>query len=590
MTERQRIFLLTAIMVVACVIAVTTTILLLYRTEIEQSRARLRETAESQARLIEAIARFDTRWSKDYPEGTTAATLKQVFDAHEQYEGFGETGEFTLARREGNLIVFLLRHRHGTVEHPEPIPIDSQLAEPMRRALDKLSGSVIGPDYRGVTVLAGYEPVQELDLGIVAKIDLAEIRAPFVRSGLLATTLTFFIVIVATGLFRKVSKPVITQLQASAKNLEREIEERKLVEDSLRNSQQKLTRAQRVAQLGSWEWDLGSDKTVWSDELYRIFGVTSEQFDENAYEEFLKCVHSEDRERVTEEIRKTVDNGQPFETEYRIVRSDGQERIVHARGELTLDEASGPQMIGTTQDITERKQAEDTLRRREQALGSSRQEIRSLASRLITAQEEERRYLARELHDGLNQRLAMLAVDIGMLKKQVPDRDCVCVELIRLQRLAMNLSDDVRSMSHDLHPSALEHLGLPSALKAHCAELSKGIGLQVKLTIRNLPEAIPQDVALCLYRVAQECFHNVARHSGTQECRMVLKGANAGLQLSISDAGVGFDMEKAYKKETLGLISMEERVRLVNGNLSVESIPGSGTKLEVFVPLSKEGP
>jgi PAS domain S-box-containing protein len=540
--------------------------------------------------LIEAIARFDTRWSKDYPEGATAATLKQVFDAHEQYEGFGETGEFTLARREGNLIVFLLSHRHGIVEHPEPIPIDSQLAEPMRRALDKLSGSVIGPDYRGVTVLAGYEPVQELDLGIVAKIDLAEIRAPFVESALIATTLTFFIVVVAIGLFRKVGDPVIAQLQANAKNLEREIEERKLVENSLRNSQQKLVRAQRVAQLGSWEWDLGSDKTVSSDELYRIFGVTPEQFDGNAYEEFLKCVHSEDRERVTEEIRKTVDNGQPFEIEYRIVRSDGQERIVQARGELTLDEASGPQMIGTTQDITERKQAEDTLRRREQALGSSRQEIRSLASRLITAQEEERRYLARELHDGLNQRLAMLAVDIGMLKKQVPDRDPVCEELIRLQRLAMNLSDDVRSMSHDLHPSALEHLGLPSALKSHCAELSKGIGLQVKLTIRNLPEAIPQDVTLCLYRVAQECLHNVARHSGTRECRVVLKGANAGLQLSVSDAGVGFDMEKAYKKETLGLISMEERVRLVNGNLSVESVPGSGTKLEVFVPLSKEGP
>jgi PAS domain S-box-containing protein len=579
MTERQRIFLLAAIMIAACVIAVTVTIFLLYRTEIEQSRARLRETAKSQARLIEAVARFDTRWSKDYPEGTTAATLRQVFDAHEQYEGFGETGEFTLARREGNLIVFLLRHRHGTVEQPEPIPMDSQLAEPMRRALDKLSGSVIGPDYRGVTVLAGYEPVQELDLGIVAKIDLAEIRAPFVISGLIAATLTFFIVMGSVALFRKVSNPIVGQLQAHAQSLERELKWRERAEDGLRRSQQNLARAQHISHLGSWEWDIGSDKTIWSDELYRIFGATPEQFAENAYEEFLTCVHPEDRESVGGVIRKTINNGQPFQIEYRIVRSDGEERIVHARGELTLDEASGPRIIGVAQDITERKQTEDTLRLREQALGSSRQEIRSLASRLLTAQEEERRHLARELHDGLNQRLAMLAVDIGMLKKQV-----------RLQRLAMNLSDNVRSISHELHPSALEHLGLPSALEAHCAELSKGIGLQVKVTLRNLPEAIPSDVALCLYRVAQECLHNVARHSGVLEAKVALKGTNAGLKLFISDAGVGFDMEKAYKKETLGLISMEERVRLVNGTFSVRSIPEDGTELEVFVPLSKEGP
>jgi signal transduction histidine kinase len=463
MTERQRIFLLTAIMVVVCVIAVTTTILLLYRTEIEQSRARLRETAESQARLIEAIARFDTRWSKDYPEGATAATLSQVFDAHEHYEGFGETGEFTLGRREGNLIVFLLRHRHGTVEHPEPIPIDSQLAEPMRRALNELSGSVIGPDYRGETVLAGYEPVQELGLGIVAKIDLAEIRAPFVKSGLIAATLTFFIVILAMGVFRKVSNPVIAQLEAHSNNLEREIEERKKVEESLRSS-------------------------------------------------------------------------------------------------------------------------EVTLRK-------SREKIQYLADKLLTTQEEERRILSRELHDDINQRVAMLAVDIGMLKQQLSEpEDLISDQLGQFQARAMELANDVRRISRELHPSVLEHLGLGAALKSHCAELSEGIGLQVKLTLRKLPEAIPSDVALCLYRVAQECLHNVARHSGAREARVVLRGTTSGLKLSISDAGVGFDMEKAYKKGTLGLISMEERVRLANGNFSVKSIPGNGTKLEVLVPLSKEGP
>ncbi len=161
-------------------------IYLLYRTAFEEETVRLVETAKSQARLIEAIARFDRVYSTDYPEGSEKATLSQIIDAHREYQGFGDTGEFTLAKRKGDEIIFLLRHRHSEVEQPKPVPFDSKLAEPMRRALAGLSGTVIGPDYRGEMDLAAHEPVAELDLGIVANIDLDEVRAPFIRAGMIA--------------------------------------------------------------------------------------------------------------------------------------------------------------------------------------------------------------------------------------------------------------------------------------------------------------------------------------------------------------------------------------------------------------------
>lgn len=176
MSGRTRMLLLVQIMVAVALSVAGVTIYILYSTHFEQQRERLAVTARSQARLIEAVARFDQIYNQNYPEGPTQATLSQIIDASGQFREFGLTGEFTLARREGEMIVFLLRHRHDDLDHPRPVPIDSELAEPMRLALAGKSGSVIGLDYRGETVLAAYEPVSLLNFGIVAKLDLSEIR------------------------------------------------------------------------------------------------------------------------------------------------------------------------------------------------------------------------------------------------------------------------------------------------------------------------------------------------------------------------------------------------------------------------------
>jgi PAS domain S-box-containing protein len=231
-------------MITVCAMAMTVMTVTLYRQDIQKQREMLQVTAQSQARLIEAVARYATRMAKSRREGELgrdafAATLSQIVDAQERYEGFGETGEFMLARHEGDSMAFVLRHRHGIVEHPEPIPFDSELAEPMRRALEGLSGTVIGLDYRGKMVLAAHEPVAVLDLGIVAKIDLAEIRAPFIRSGLVAAAVGLLVVLAGTILFVRVSNPLIARLE-HARELERETKERKRAEETLRESEERF--------------------------------------------------------------------------------------------------------------------------------------------------------------------------------------------------------------------------------------------------------------------------------------------------------------------------------------------------------------
>ena len=234
---RKRFFFLILVMATVSLVVTGVTIYILYGSHFEEERERLLVTAQSQARLIEAVAHYDIENHKRYhssEDNPAEATLGQLIDAHKRYQGFGETGEFTLARHEGDFIVYLLRHRHYDFDKPKPVPFNSELAEPMRRALSGESGSMVGFDYRGEKVLAAYEPVSELDVGIVAKIDLAEIRAPFIRSGKIAIGITILVVFMGTGIFLWISNPMIRRLKnhslelaKSNELLKKEIQSRK---------------------------------------------------------------------------------------------------------------------------------------------------------------------------------------------------------------------------------------------------------------------------------------------------------------------------------------------------------------------------
>lgn len=195
------------------------TIFVLYQTAYEEERSRLVEVAQSQARLMEAVAQFDMKYSHNYPEGTEAATLSQFIEAHKKFEGFGKTGEFLLARQKENQIVFILSHKHTDLMIPQSLPANSPLGIPIQKALNGESGTMVSPDYRKVEVLAAYEPIKILNLGLVAKIDLQEIRAPFYRAGLMAMGIGLAVISVGVVLFWRVSNPLVREIATSREQL-----------------------------------------------------------------------------------------------------------------------------------------------------------------------------------------------------------------------------------------------------------------------------------------------------------------------------------------------------------------------------------
>jgi hypothetical protein len=220
MGPRRRVLLLIFIMAIIVIGVEAIAISILYTTAFNQQKDNLFYTATSQARLIEAIAKFDKIHSKDYPGGASEGTLSQIIDAHMRYTGFGQTGEFTLAKKQGNEIVYILSHRHYDYNLPKPVSFDSNLAVPMRLALLGKSGTVVGLDYRGEKVLAAYEPVRELNWGITAKIDLAEVRAPFIRAAAISGILGIVAIILGATIFIKLTNPLLTKLNETIAELQ----------------------------------------------------------------------------------------------------------------------------------------------------------------------------------------------------------------------------------------------------------------------------------------------------------------------------------------------------------------------------------
>ena len=216
--RRQRLYLVGILLTVSLIVAFLA-IFLLYETAFDEEQARLVEAAQSQARLMEAVARFDSEYSHNYPGGTEAATLSQFIDAHKKFKGFGTSGEFLLARREGEQIVFLLSHRHSTLTLPESLPLNSDRSPYLTRALKGESGTMVARDYRNIEVLAAYEPIRGLNFALVAKINLDEIRAPFYQAGLLTLLLGVGVMGIGVFLFWRLTDPLVDEIFASREQM-----------------------------------------------------------------------------------------------------------------------------------------------------------------------------------------------------------------------------------------------------------------------------------------------------------------------------------------------------------------------------------
>jgi PAS domain S-box-containing protein len=259
------------------------------------------------------------------------------------------------------------------------------------------------------------------------------------------------------------------------------------------------------------------------------------------------------------------------------VRKDASELDVEMQRQRILFHGA-PGVICLLRNVSARLAAERQVE-------ISRQQLQALTERLLTAQEEERRRIARELHDETTQSLARLAMDAGEIAADVAHTP-VCERIRELQQRLRQVSHNLRHLSHDLHPGSIEDLGLELALQAYCEEVAEREGLDLRFSARGVPREIRREIATALYRVAQEALHNVVKHARSREVSVTLEERDGRLRLIVEDFGVGFDPEQSKPGASLGLISMKERVRLLNGTISVESRPGDGTHVTVSVPLN----
>ncbi len=358
------------------------------------------------------------------------------------------------------------------------------------------------------------------------------------------------------------------------------VKERRRSEQAMRDSEHRYSMATAAGASGVWDWRLTTGELYLDPALKGMLGFEDHEI-HNTMDAWLQCIHPDDVPAVSAITTSHLEGSIPLlEVEHRARHKDGSERWFLCRG-VVVERVDGipTRMMGTDTDVTERKLAEQELRK-------SSERVRELAGRLITAQEEERRRIARDLHDDLNQKVAALSIEISTVRLQLPAAASgVSEKLDQLQSRTSELVKDIRDLSHEIHPATLEHAGLVPALTSMAAQLKRMEGVDVQLALPDGSVDIPQNVAICIYRVAQESIRNVVRHSGTKRVAIALLTDEHRVTLVVRDSGRGFDQERARANGGLGLISIEERVRLLNGRVDLRSRPGAGTTLQVQVPL-----
>jgi PAS domain S-box-containing protein len=344
--------------------------------------------------------------------------------------------------------------------------------------------------------------------------------------------------------------------------------ERTFVEQALRESEERFRLIANTVPVMIWM--SGADQEIkflnqtWLDYAGRPLDAAVETLQ-------AMVLHPDEVERCRKVYDTAFELRKPFQLEHRLRRHNGEYRWVATAGVPRYNAAgSFAGYIGTSVDITERRLAEGVLS----------------SQKLIEAHEEEGSRIARELHDDINQRLALVSIRLGCLTRgPLASTTEFKQEIGEVSREIENLAADIQAVSHRLHPAKLELLGLERAAAAFCDEVSDRHGLTIDVHFENIPTALPREICLSLYRVLQEALQNIVKHSGSRHASVSLNGHIDSISLIVEDSGAGFDPQEAIRGRGLGLTSMNERLKVVGGHLSIYSQVGDGTTIHAVAPL-----
>lgn len=529
--------MLIVIMAISILIVTATSIASLYDAAFTQHRLRLVETVKSQARLIEAIAQIENTNSEgDQSVDWQADTLKLIASADSQLSGFGKTGEYALARRLNDDIVFELTPRHFGLDKPKPIPFAGKWAQPMRLALAGESGVIIGLDYRGIEVLAAFEPINILGFGLVAKVELSEIRKPFIDAGLIALGVALLVILIASTIFSRITRPIARQIEQQAETF------RTLVE---------------TAREGIILIDVKGVIQFINPSAESLFGYLPGELIEKNVGMLMPSSHRAAHSQYVDNylstgVGKIIGTGRQLLG----LRKDGSHFPMH----LSIGDIDLPHtrlFTGVIMDLSEQQQ---------------------LQREIMETPVREQRRIGQELHDGLGQQLTGLGMLAASLLNKASKPEF---------KLASQIADgiqealsQVRSVSRGLVPLDVNIENIDIALQNLAKEVEQQSNIQIQLELDDISTLLSDNAVKHLYRVVQEAINNVVKHAQASAISVTLKIEGDQGELLISDNGKGIDMEipkTPGQQEGLGLRIMHHRCKLFDGDFSIRPGTESGT-------------
>lgn len=575
---RKRIIFLLVLMAATTLAVGLLSSSFLFNAALSEEKIRLTEIVQSQARLIEAVYRFDQIYSEDYPEGSLQATISQLQEAHKNYGGFGRTGEFTLARLEDDQIVFLFPLRHQKTDEQLTIPMDSGLAEPQQLALSGKSGIVIGRDYRGERVLAAFEPVAGIDLGIVAKIDLAEIRMPYLRAGIYTFLASFMILLGGSILFLWVGNPILELMDESV--------------EALRQSEEKFRSAFEGSNVGMALIDRTGRYIQINPTMEKLLGYTEEEM---LGMRISDITYPGDMNQESPQIREMWEGKRDsIHFEKRFICKDGSV-VWGLTSASTIRNAVGENLylLGQFQDITKRKEAERDI-----------QNLNENLEQLVKERTTQLESFSYSVSHDLRAPLRTITGFSHLLVEEYEDQldgtaqdyfHRIIQACSRMDRLIDDLLALSRQGQQGLHPEKLDLAKSAQRIMTIIQEqqLDRELKFMFKLDSKTCPQIVGDQNLLDI--VLTNLLSNAVKFTQGENPAVIEFGCfieNEEIVFYIQDNGVGFDMSysdklflpfqrlhgQEFEGNGIGLAMVEQIIRRHNGRIWVEAEPGVGTK------------